>query len=155
VSLGACFSRELLRACSCRRGLALAAIAPSFRGLYLMAGAGRCVCQGAWPCFAGRVDHLRPVAGSPRAGASVCQGRGRPVCKGQTFEQVFDQGASNKCSKQVFDSVSGSVCQNFEPNLGNFQPNPKLFQPNPDRIFTYFSTESWIGLLPRLALQDR
>ncbi len=59
------------------------------------------------------------------------------MCEGQTFEQVFDQGASNKCSKQVFDSVFGSVCQNFEPNLGNFEPNPKLFQPNPDRIFAF------------------
>ena len=74
---------------------------------------------------------------------------------GETFEQAFDQCHSTKCSKQVFDSVSRSVCQNFQPNLGNFQPNPKLFQPNPDRIFTYFSTESWIGLLPRLALQER
>ena len=107
-----------------------------------MAGGGRCVCQGARPCFAGRVDHLRPVAGSPSAGAGVCQGRGRPVCEGQTFEQVFDQGAWNKCSKQVFDSVFKSVCQNFEPNLRNFQPNLETFELNPDRIFIYFSTES-------------
>ena len=89
------------------------------------------MCQGARPCFAGRVDHLRPVAGSPSAGAGVCQGR--PVCEGQTFEQVFDQGASNKCSKQVFDSVFGSVCQNFEPNLTEFLNRT---EPNFNRILT-------------------
>jgi hypothetical protein len=55
-------------------------------------------------------------------------------CPLKIFGQVFEQGRSYKCSKQVFDSRFGLVCQNFEPNLGNFQPNPKNFEPNPDRI---------------------
>jgi hypothetical protein len=69
--------------------------------------------------------------------------RFRAVCVGgrlsgsRTDFRKKTQGRSNKCSKQVFDSVSGSVCQNFQPNLGNFQPNPQIFQPNPDRIFTF------------------
>jgi hypothetical protein len=83
-----------------------------------------------------RRDQSRPVAAPKRAGGGVCQGAALPVSARQKLEQVFDQCHSNKFSKQVFDSVFQSVCQNFQPNLGNFQPNPKLFQPNPDRIFT-------------------
>jgi hypothetical protein len=56
-------------------------------------------------------------------------------CK--AFEQVFDQGHSNKFSKHLFDSVSVSLSECFQPNLGIFQPNPKNFEPNPDRIFAF------------------
>lgn len=66
------------------------------------------------------------------------------------------RGRSNKCSKQVFDSHFGPVCQNFQPNLTEFWNRT---EPNLNRILTesepYSLTESSIGLLPRLALHDR
>lgn len=127
------------RARVCRFGV-------SWIGGRLPSSACRC-CRfvSGLPCIGGGCSH--PVA--------VCVSALQSVAVSGGLYRWQAVRLSNKCFVQVFDWPSGSVCQNFQPNLGNFQPNPKLFQPNPDRILIYFSTESWIGLLPRLALQDR
>jgi hypothetical protein len=44
---------------------------------------------------------------SPWRGACVAAWRG--VCRRLPFEQVFDQGPSNRCSKQMFDRVAAWI----------------------------------------------
>jgi hypothetical protein len=59
----------------------------------------------------------------------------------------------NKCST-VNLGQSVRISNRIQPNF--CQPNLEFFQPNPDRIgISQSSTESLIGLLPRLALHDR
>jgi len=112
---------------------------------------GLFMCVIAWLSISPSVAGSHPVAvcvfrpfklsrfGSP------CISRGGAVCR---------TGVRNKCST-IFGCASGdmSICPTESDRI--LEPNRTESQPNPDRILPQSSTESLIGLLPRLALHDR
>jgi hypothetical protein len=153
----ACRGRFHLSICSPWLPLAgshpVADIARVFLAVGVVGVVGLFVCVIAWLSSSPSVAGCRPVAGCALQAVAVCV----YPCQGVRL--------SNKCSIRAFRTnfrntcsrVFLATCQNFQPNLTEFLPTESLkFLTEPNRIgISQSSTESLIGLLPRLALHDR